>query len=180
MSFNDLPEFLKFLESKGQLKKITYPVNSYLEITEISRRVLATNGPALLFENVINKNGLKSSFPVVTNLYASLDRILIGLGLQSKEELRDLGELLAFLRQPKLPRSVGEAFSVLSHFKRILAMSPKKVSKAPCQQIVMGDPDLSILPIQTCCPSDVSPLITWPLIVTKGPTNGEIDNYNLG
>ncbi|RYE06214.1 MAG: UbiD family decarboxylase [Rickettsiaceae bacterium] len=180
MSFKNLPEFLHFLESKGQLKRITHPISSHLEITEISSRVLAANGPALLFENIIDKNGLKSQIPVVTNLYASLDRIVMSLGLENKEELRDLGKLLASLRQPKLPRSMKEAFLALGHLKRIFAMSPKRISEGDCQQIVIDQPDLSILPIQTCWPGDASPLITWPLIVTKGPSNSEIDNYNLG
>lgn len=180
MTFANLPEFLTFLNKQGHLKKIIVPVRANLEITEISRRMLHKSGPALLFENVIMDDGTKSQIPVLTNLYAHIDRISLGLGLKNKSELKKLGELLAFLRQPEPPASIGQAFSMLPHLKRLLAMSPKTVSKAPCQEIVITDPDLNMLPIQTCWPGDVSPLITWPLIVTKGPTTDKVDNYNLG
>lgn len=180
MSFTNLPEFLNFLDRSGHLKRITEPVHADLEITEISKRMLHKRGPALLFENVIKNDGTKSSIPVLTNLYAHLDRISMGLNLKDSSELKGLGELLAFLRQPEPPASMGQAFAMLPHLKRLLAMSPKSVSKAACQEVVITDPDLSILPIQTCWPGDISPLITWPLIVTKGPTTNKVDNYNLG
>ena len=180
MTFADLSEFLSFLNKHGHLKKIIEPVQARLEITEISRRMLHKGGPALLFENVIKDDGTKSSIPVLTNLYAHLDRISMGLGLKDNAGLKNLGELLAFLRQPEPPASLGQVFSMLPQLKRVLAMSPKMVSKAPCQEVVIDDPDLNILPIQTCWPEDVSPLITWPLIVTKGPTKDKVDNYNLG
>lgn len=180
MSFYDLRQFLQFLASGNQLKRITHPVNTHLEITEISSRALAKGCPALLFENVIKNDGSKSSIPVLTNLYASQERIATGLGLKSKEELRDLGKLLAFFRSPEPPTSLKGTLAMLPLAKRALAMTPKYVTKAACQQIVINQPDLNILPIQTCWPLDVSPLITWPLIVTKGPGNDKIDNYNLG
>lgn len=180
MTFVDLPEFLNFLSKRGHLKRINEPVRASLEITEISRRILHNGGPALLFENVIKDDGTKSSVPVITNLYAHIDRISMGLGLQDKAGLKNLGELLAFLRQPEPPASLRQVFSILPQLKRVLAMSPKMVSNAPCQEVVINDPDLNLLPIQTCWPGDISPLITWPLIVTKGPTKDKIDNYNLG
>lgn len=150
MSFQDLPQFLKILEQNGLLNRISYPVSSNLEITEISRRVLIKDGPALLFENVIRDDGTKSDMPVLTNLYASTRRIALGLGLKNTEELRKFGELLAFLKAPELPSSFKETFAMWSLAKRILAMSPKILSKAPCQEVIINDPDVNILPIQTC------------------------------
>jgi 4-hydroxy-3-polyprenylbenzoate decarboxylase len=180
MSFQDLPEFLKILEAKNLLQRISYPVSCNLEITEISRRVLINDGPALLFENIIKHDGEKSQMPVLTNLYATIERIALGLGLEKQSDLRKFGELLAFLKTPEMPSSFKEAFTMIPLAKRILAMSPKILSKAPCQEVIINDPDLNILPIQKCWPLDISPLITWPIIVTKGPSKEKIDNYNLG
>lgn len=180
MSFKDLPEFVKLLEKNGELKRISAEVKTDLEITEISRRVLEQGGPALLFENVIKADGNKSTIPVLTNLYASINRICIGLKLQNIQELRELGVLLAFLKQPQPPSSFKDTLSMLPLVKRIFAMSPKDVSKATCHEIIIDKPDLNILPIQKCWSLDVSPLITWGLVVTKGPTAEKIDNYNLG
>ncbi len=151
MSFQDLPQFIKLLEQNGLLKRISYPVSSNLEITEISRRILIQDGPALLFENVIKNDGTKSNMPVLTNLYASTERIALGLGLKRKEDLRKFGELLAFLKAPELPSSFKETFAMLPLAKRMLAMSPKMLSKAPCQEVIIDNPDVNILPIQTCC-----------------------------
>lgn len=180
MSFRDLPEFLKLLEKNGELKRISVEVKTDLEITEISRRALEQNGPALLFENVIKSDGSKSTIPVLTNLYASINRICMGLKLQNIQELRELGVLLAFLKQPQPPSSFKETLSMLPLAKRIFAMSPKTVSKADCHEIIIDKPDLNILPIQKCWSLDVSPLITWSIVVTKGPTDEKVDNYNLG
>lgn len=180
MNFKDLPSFLEYLEKNNHLKRIKEPISTDLEITEISRRFLHQNGPALLFENVIKEDGTKSDFPVVTNLYAHPERICFALGLKSPSELRDLGKLLAFLKNPEPPASIYETFSMLPMAKRILSMPPKTIKKAPCQEIVITKPDLNILPIQKCWPKDIGPLITWPLIVTKGPGKEKTDNYNLG
>ena len=180
MSFQNLSEFLKVLEQKGHLKRISYAVSTHLEITEISKRVLQSGGPALLFENVIKNDGTKSSMPVLTNLYAHTDRIAWSLGLENATGLRQFGELLAFLKTPEPPTTFKEAFSMLPIAKRIFAMSPKILSKAPCQEVIIHDPDVNLLPIQTCWPMDVSPLITWPIVVTKGPSKEKIDDYNLG
>lgn len=180
MSFKDLSEFLKFLEKNGELKRISVEVKTALEITEISRRVLKAGGPALLFENVVKADGFKSNIPVLTNLYASINRICMGLNLKSPKELRELGELLAFLKQPHPPSSFKETLSMLPLAKRILSMSPKTVTKAVCHEVIIDKPNINILPIQKCWPLDISPLITWGIVVTKGPSTEAVDNYNLG
>ena len=180
MSFKDLPEFLKFLKKNNQLKRITLEVATRLEITEISRRFLEQDGPALLFENVRKDDGSLSEFPVLTNLFANKERIAMGLGIKNSSELRELGKLLAFMKNPEPPSSLKETFSMLPLAKRILSMPPKTVSKAPVQEKIIENPDINLLPIQTCWPNDISPLITWPLIVTKGTGTDKTDNYNLG
>lgn len=180
----DLREFIKCLEKKGLLKRISEEVSSQLEITEISRRVLEQGGAALLFENVIKEDGSKSEFPVLANLFGTKGRVALGLGKKDVSEIRELGEMLAFLRQPEPPKSAKDAFDVISMgYKTITKMKPKAVSKAPCQQIILKgeDVDLSQFPIQKCWPEDVSSLITWPLIVTKGAdSRNPEDSYNLG
>ncbi len=180
MNFKDLPEFLKFLEKNNHLKRITLEVSTKLEITEISQRFLAQNGPALLFENVRKDDGSLSKFPVLTNLFANKERIAMGLGIKNSSGLKELGKLLAFMKNPEPPSSLKETFSMIPLAKRILSMPPKTVSKGPVQEIIIKNPDINILPIQTCWPGDISPLITWPLIVTKGTGNDKTDNYNLG
>lgn len=180
MIFKDLQDFLDYLEKNNHLKRIKQSIHSKLEITEISRRYLASDGPALLFEKVIKNNGQLSEFPVITNLFASQERIALALGMKHSKELREFGKLLAYLKNPEPPSSLAETFKMLPIAKRILSMPPKTVSKAICQQRVINDPDLDLLPIQTCWPEDVSPLITWPLIVTKGTGSDKTDCYNLG
>lgn len=178
--FKNLPEFIKYLEQIGELKRISHPVSTFLEMTEIQSRVIKNNGPALLFENVFTKSG-KSSIPVLVNLFGTVNRVALGLNT-SPENLKELGELLAFLRQPSPPQGFKEALNMLPLLKQILNMKPKNVTKAPCQEIVItGDEvDLNILPIQTCWPEDASPLITWPLIVTQDKNNKKTSGYNLG
>ncbi len=180
MHFKELSEFLTFLEKNNHLKRITTPVSAKLEITEISSRFLALNGPALFFENVIKDDGTLSDYPVVTNLFACKERISLALGIKNSQQLREFGKLLAFMKNPEPPSSLKETFAMLPIAKRILSMNPKTVTKGSSQEIIMTDPDLSIFPIQTCWPGDISPLITWPLIVTKGTGNDKTDNYNLG
>jgi len=180
MSFKDLSEFVLFLEKNNHLKRIKVEVSTDLEITEISRRFLALDGPALLFENVRKADGTKSSYPVLTNLFASKQRIAMGLGIEDSSHLREFGKLLAFIKNPEPPSSFKEAISLLPIAKRVLSMPPKTISKGASQEIVIKDPDVNILPIQKCWPEDVSPLITWPLIVTKGYGKEKIDSYNLG
>lgn len=180
MRFKDLPEFLKFLEKNNHLKRITEEVSAHLEITEISRRFLESGGPALLFERVRKSDGELSEFPVLTNLFASKERIAMALGVKDSAGLREFGKLLAFMKNPEPPSSLRETISMIPLAKRILSMPPKTVSKGSSQQVVIENPDLTKLPIQTCWPGDVSPLITWPLIVTKGAGSEKTDNYNLG
>jgi 4-hydroxy-3-polyprenylbenzoate decarboxylase len=183
MYFKNLPDFLLFLEENNHLRRINHTVDSVLEVTEISKRSLELAGPALLFENIIKKDGKKSTIPLLTNLYAHIDRIAFSLGLKSHTELRKFGELLAILKSPEAPSSIREIYNMLPLAKRVLSMKPKILHKSPCQEIILKNDaiDLNILPIQTCWPGDVSELITWPIVVTKGPNSLEkTDNYNLG
>jgi 4-hydroxy-3-polyprenylbenzoate decarboxylase len=174
MKYKDLREFIEQLEAAGELKRIKHPVNPKLEITVICDRVLRNEGPALLFENVIG-----SDMPVLANLFGTARRVALGMGAESVSALREIGELLAWLRQPDPPESLKDAWRNLPVFKKVLDMAPKSVSKAPCQEVVLeGDAvDLSKLPIQTCWPDDAGPLITWGLTITRGP---EKTRQNLG
>lgn len=174
MKYKDLRDFIKQLEAKGQLKRIRYEIDPYLEMTEICDRTLRAEGPAILFENPKGSN-----IPVLGNLFGTPDRVAMGMGEDSVDALREVGKLLAFLKEPEPPKGVKDAWSKLPAFKQVLNMAPKVVKKAPCQEFVIeGDEvDLSQLPIQTCWPEDAAPLITWALVVTKGPNK---DRQNLG
>lgn len=181
MSYKDLNDFLKFLEQQGHLKRISVEVNTDLEITEISRRYLAKAGPALLFENVtIGPEKRPSPYPVLTNLFAHKDRIAFGLGIKDHSELRKLGELLSFLKNPEPPSSLKETFSMLPLARRVLAMPAKKINKAVCQELVEKEINIYNLPIQKCWPGDIGPLLTWPLVITKGIGKEKTDRYNVG
>ncbi|SMF23641.1 4-hydroxy-3-polyprenylbenzoate decarboxylase [Alteromonadaceae bacterium Bs31] len=172
--FKDLRDFIKLLEDKGQLKRISHPVSPHLEITEICDRTLRAGGPALLFENVEGHD-----IPLLGNLFGTPERVALGMGQENVEALREVGELLAFLKEPEPPKGMKDAWEKLPLFKQVLNMSPKVVSKAPCQQVVLegDDVDLTKLPIQTCWPGDAAPLVTWPLVITRGP---EKERQNLG
>jgi 4-hydroxy-3-polyprenylbenzoate decarboxylase len=174
MSYADLREFINALEAQGELTRITIEVDPFLEITEICDRTLRQGGPALLFENVRG-----SSTPVLANLFGTQHRVALGMGAKSIESLTEIGELLAFLRQPDPPKGLKDAWQKLPIFKQILNMGPKAVKKPPCQENVKrGDNvDLRNLPIQTCWPGDAAPLITWPLVITRGPHQ---ERQNLG
>jgi len=174
MSYADLRAFTSDLEKRGLLKRITTEVSTELEITEISDRVLREAGPALLFENVKNY-----SMPVLTNLFGTAERIALGMGRESADELRGVGELLAYLKEPEPPKGLKDAWDKFPILKKVMHMQPKTVSKAACQQIVIkgDDVDLDKLPIQTCWPDDVAPLLTWGLVVTKGPNK---ERQNMG
>ena len=169
MAYANMREFVQRLENEGRLTRVTTPVSSELEITEIQTRLLAEEGPAVLFENVTLPSGEKSDFPVLANLFGTVERVAWGMN-KTPEELRKLGEQLAFLRQPEPPGGWREAMEMLPLLKTVMAMKPKTVSGAPCQETVLtgGDIDLSRLPIQTCWPGEPAPLITWPLVVTEG------------
>ncbi|MFL0800243.1 MAG: 4-hydroxy-3-polyprenylbenzoate decarboxylase [Agarilytica sp.] len=174
MQFKDLREFIQLLEERGQLKRIQHPVDCNLEITEICDRTLRAKGPALLFENVIGHET-----PLLGNLFGTPERVALGMGQESTDSLREVGELLAFLKEPEPPKSLRDAWSKMPIFKRVLAMSPKQISNPPCQQVQISgdDVDLNKIPIQTCWPGDAGPLVTWPLVVTKGPNK---ERQNLG
>jgi len=174
MSYGDLRDFTQDLEKRGLLKRISTEVSAELEITEISDRVLRVGGPALLFENVQGYD-----MPVLTNLFGTADRIALGMGRESASELREIGELLAYLKEPEPPKGLKDAWSKFPLLKKVMHMNPKVVKKAPCQQVVIegDDVDLDVLPIQTCWPEDVAPLLTWGLVVTKGPNK---DRQNMG
>ncbi len=181
MPFRSLREFLTRLEGEGRLLRVKAPVSPRLEMTEIQRRVLKEGGPAILFENVVGDDGRKFAMPVLVNLFGTVERVAWGMD-REPAQLREIGETLAFLKQPEPPGGWREALEMLPLLRTVMAMKPKVVSNAPCQEIVLtGDQvDLSALPIQTCWPGDVGPLITWPLVVTKGPGGDKRDVYNLG
>ena len=174
MKYRDLRDFITQLEKQGELKRITIPVNPYLEMTEICDRVLKQQGPALLFENPTGYN-----IPVLANLFGTPRRVAMGMGAESVTELRGIGELLATLKEPEPPKGMRDAWEKFPIYKQVLNMAPKLVSNPPCQELVrIGDEiDLSVYPIQTCWPDDAAPLITWPLVITKGPHK---QRQNLG
>ncbi|WP_078082684.1 4-hydroxy-3-polyprenylbenzoate decarboxylase [Microbulbifer mangrovi] len=174
MKYKDLRDFIRLLEKRGLLKRIKHPVSPYLEMTEIADRVLRAGGPALLFENPTGYDT-----PVLANLFGTPERVALGMGRESVSELREVGELLAFLKEPQPPEGLRDAWEKLPVFKQVMNMGPKVVSKADCQQfeINTGDIDLTKLPIQTCWPGDAAPLVTWPLVITRGP---EKKRQNLG
>jgi 4-hydroxy-3-polyprenylbenzoate decarboxylase len=176
MAYESLRDFIERLESAGRLVRVSVPVSPRLEITEIHTRLLAEQGPAVLFENVEG-----SSMPVLTNLFGTVERVAWGMN-REPYELRQLGELLAFLKQPEPPGGWREAVGMVPLLRAALAMKPKTLSRAPCQEVVLrGDEvDLGRLPIQTCWPGEPAPLITWPLVVTRGPGDEWVDGFNLG
>ncbi|MEQ9508861.1 MAG: UbiD family decarboxylase, partial [Alloalcanivorax xenomutans] len=174
MKYRDLRDFIQQLEQQGELKRIKAAVDPRLEMTEICDRTLKAGGPALLFEN---PKGF--SIPVLGNLFGTERRVALGMGRDSIDELRELGELLAFLKEPEPPKGFRDAWSKLPIFRKVLSMGPKLLSSAPCQEQVLegGDVDLFQLPIQTCWPEDAGPLVTWPLVITRGPNK---ERQNLG
>ncbi|WP_445362994.1 4-hydroxy-3-polyprenylbenzoate decarboxylase [Microbulbifer sp. ANSA003] len=174
MKYKDLRDFIKLLEKRGLLKRIKHPVDPILEMTEISDRVLRAEGPALLFENPVGFETL-----VLANLFGTPERVALGMGRESVAELREVGELLAFLKEPQPPENLRDAWEKLPVFKQVLNMGPKVVKGAACQQVVLerDQVDLHQLPIQTCWPGDAAPLVTWPLVITRGP---EKKRQNLG
>ena len=169
MAYANLRDFIGKLEKENRLTRVSAPVSTHLEMTEIQTRLLASGGPAVLFENVVDENGSPQNMPVLTNLFGTVERVAWGMQ-KSPEELREFGEQLAFLRQPEPPGGWREAMEMLPLLKTVMAMKPKSVSNPPCQEIVMtGDEiDLGKLPVQTCWPGEPAPLITWPLVVTQG------------
>jgi 4-hydroxy-3-polyprenylbenzoate decarboxylase len=180
MPYSSLRDFMARLEREGRLVRVTAPVSPALEMTEIQTRLIAEGGPAVLFENVV-ENGRRHTMPVLVNLFGTIERVAWGMD-REPHELRQIGETLAFLKQPEPPGGWREAFDLLPLLKTVMAMKPRSVSRAPCQEVVLtgDDVDLGQLPIQTCWPGEPGPLITWPLVVTKGPGKRREDDYNLG
>jgi 4-hydroxy-3-polyprenylbenzoate decarboxylase len=191
MTYRSLRDFISKLEAEGDLVRVREPVSTVLEMTEIQTRLLAEGGPAVIFEKPIKADGSPSDIPVLANLFGTVKRVAMGVTMGGVERrdalsLREVGELMAQLRQPEPPRSLGEAMELLPLAKTAMSMKPKTggvFSGTPaCQQIVLkgDDIDLARLPVQTCWPGEPAPLITWPLIVTKGPGDAREDNFNLG
>ncbi len=174
MKYKDLRDFVNTLEKQGELKRITVEVDPYLEITEICDRTLKAGGPALLFEKPKGFNT-----PVLANLFGTPKRVALGMGKESIDDLRAVGELLAFLKEPEPPQGLKDSLQKLPLFKQVLNMGPKIINRPICQQNIIEsqDIDLSQLPIQTCWPEDAGPLITWPLVITRGPNK---KRQNLG
>lgn len=174
MSYQDLREFIEALEQLGELKRIKQQIDPQLEITEIADRTLRKGGPALLFEQAGT-----SEVPLLANLFGTEKRVAIALGEEQAGALREIGKLLAFLKEPEPPRGFKEALKSLPIYRKVLDMAPKVVKSPPCQQQVLrGDEvDLSILPVQTCWPGDAGPLITWGLVTTRGPHK---ERQNMG
>jgi 4-hydroxy-3-polyprenylbenzoate decarboxylase len=174
MKYKDLRDFIQQLEARGLLKRIQQEIDPNLEMTEICDRTLRAEGPAILFENPRG-----SDIPVLGNLFGTPERVAMGMGEESVDALRDVGKLLAFLKEPEPPRGIKDAWSKLPVFKQVLNMAPRVVKKAACQEFVIegDDVDLAKLPIQTCWPGDAGPLITWALVVTRGPNK---ERQNLG
>ncbi|MGI9320721.1 MAG: 4-hydroxy-3-polyprenylbenzoate decarboxylase [Thiogranum sp.] len=174
MHYQDLRDFIEQLEHNGELLRIRHPVDPFLEMTEICDRTLRAGGPALLFENAKGFD-----IPVLANLFGTPERVAAGMGADSVASLREVGKLLAFLKEPDPPKGMKDAWQKLPVFKKVLDMAPKILKRAPCQQQVLeaDDVDLGRLPIQTCWPEDAAPLITWALVVTRGPRK---ERQNLG
>jgi len=183
MPYASLRDFMSLLEQSGRLVRVKEPVSTVLEMTEIQTRLLAEGGPAVLFEKPVRADGTPSDIPVLVNLFGTVDRVALGMD-RKPEELKDVGETLAFLRQPEPPGGFREALNLLPLVKTVLSMTPKTVSGgAPVHEVVLqgDDIDLSRLPIQTCWPGEPAPLITWPLVVTQGPNKSDkTDRFNLG
>ena len=174
MKYKDLRDFITQLEKKGELKRVSVEVDPYLEVTEICDRTLKREGPAILFENPKG-----SDIPLLANLFGTPRRVAMGMGEDSVTALREIGKLLAYLKEPDPPKGMKDAWQKLPIFKKVLFMAPKIVKTAPCQEVVLeGDQiDLGRYPIQTCWPDDAAPLITWALVITKGPHK---ERQNLG
>ncbi len=194
MSYKSLRDFLAQLEAAGELVRVAHPVSTVLEMTEIQTRLLAAGGPAVLFEKPVMADGSASPMPVLVNLFGTVRRVAMGVtlldgrpeadGLTDAQKLREVGRTLAFLRQPEPPAGLKDAIELLPFARDVMAMRPavRSFGTAPCQEVVItgGDIDLGRLPVQTCWPGEPAPLITWPLVVTKGPSDAREDDFNLG
>ena len=174
MKYNDLRDFIDQLEKLGELKRISVEVDPHLEMTEICDRTLRAGGPALLFENPKGYD-----MPVLANLFGTPKRVALGMGQDNVTALRDIGKLLAFLKEPDPPKGFRDAIEKLPLFRQVMRMSPKVLRSAPCQDVVIekDQVDLYQIPVQHCWPGDAGPLVTWPLVITRGPHK---ERQNLG
>ena len=187
MVYHSLRDFITSLERDNLLKRVSHPVKTHLEMTEIQRRLLQQGGVAVLFEKPVMPDGSISNIPVLVNLFGTVERVARGITNGNKvrttgSDLREIGEMLAFLQKPEPPKGFRDALGMLPFIKNIASMRTTTKSKPPCQEIIYrgNDIDLSKFPIQGCWPNEPAPLITWPLIVTKGPSDTREDNFNLG
>ena len=187
MAYKSLRDFMAMLEAEGELVRVAEPVSTHLEMTEIQTRLLRNGGPAVLFEKPVMPDGSISPIPCLANLFGTVKRVAMGVTMEKKTrttaaELREVGELLAFLRNPTPPRGLSDAMEMLPLAQTVMSMRPKVVKTAPVQQLVLkGDQiDLTSLPVQGCWPGEPAPLITWGLVVTKGPSEDREDDFNLG
>jgi len=174
VKYADLREFISQLEARGELKRIAAEVSPRLEMTEVCDRVLRAGGPALLFERPKGH-----SIPVLANLFGTVGRVAAAMGVNDVKELKEVGKLLAYLKEPEPPKGLADLWEKFPVFRQVLNMAPKERSSGPCQEIVWEgkDVDLARLPVQTCWPQDAGPLITWGLTVTRGPAK---PRQNLG
>ena len=170
LRYADLREFLQYLEGRDQLRRIDVSVSPVLEMTEISDRVLRQGGPALLFRNP-EAEGRRWHFPVLTNLFGTPERVALGMGEDSVAALREVGRLLAYLKEPEPPRGLKDAWEKFPVLRQVMNMAPKVSASGPCREVEIpaDSVDLDALPIQHCWPGDAAPLITWGLVVTRGP-----------
>lgn len=187
MAYRSLRDFIEMLESRGELVRVSEPVSTVLEMTEIQTRLLRNGGPAVIFEKPLMPDGSVSPIPCLVNLFGTVKRVAMGVTLDKKQrttaaELREVGELLALLKNPTPPRGLSDAMEMLPLARTVMGMRPKTVKKAPVHEVVLKgqDIDLTSLPIQTCWPGEPAPLITWGLVVTKGPSDAAEDDFNLG
>jgi len=174
MKYSDLRDFIAMLERRGELKRVQLPVSPVLEMTEICDRTLRKGGPALLFEKPVGHD-----IPVLGNLFGTPKRVAMGMGTDDVAELREIGKLLAYLKEPEPPKGFRDALGKLPLLKKIMAMGPKVLKDAACQEVILEGDEVNLgkLPIQHCWPGDVAPLITWGLTITRGPNK---DRQNLG
>ncbi|MDF2465897.1 MAG: 4-hydroxy-3-polyprenylbenzoate decarboxylase [Ramlibacter sp.] len=174
MAYRDLRDFIAQLEQAGDLKRVPQPVSPHLEMTALCDRVLRSGGPALLFENPTGH-----TMPVLGNLFGTPERVARAMGVDDLRKLRPFGEALAALKEPEAPKGFKDMMGLGGLLKTLWHMAPREVGSAPCQEIVWEgkDVDLAKLPVQHCWPGDAAPLITWGLVITKGPNKAR---QNLG
>jgi 4-hydroxy-3-polyprenylbenzoate decarboxylase len=179
MNYSDLRDFIAKLQEIDDFKRVSAPISPNLEMTEVCDRVLRAGGPALLFENPVGPGGKAYPIPVLANLFGTPRRVALGMGADDVSELRKIGHVLARLKEPEPPKGFRDIMDLGSLVKAVWDMAPKEVKGAPCQEIVWEgqDVDLARLPIQHCWPGDIAPLITWGLVITKGPNK---KRQNLG